>query len=129
MIEVSNLSNSKFNLSIIEKIYEEFCLRHGFKSDVSLVFVDDARMREINNDYRGINKTTDVLSFEGLNEIFISLDQVLRQAEELKLDPERELYFIVAHGLLHLIGYNDDNEVDRLEMISLGNDILNSLEI
>ncbi|MFA4942854.1 MAG: rRNA maturation RNase YbeY, partial [Patescibacteria group bacterium] len=63
----------------------------------------------------------------GLNEIIIDIKAIERQARELGKSRDSELFFILVHGLLHLIGYNDETEKERLKMISLGEDFLRLL--
>jgi probable rRNA maturation factor len=88
----------------------------------------DGVMRRMNRRFRGVDRTTDVLSFEGddaagderhLGDIVISLDTASRQASQSGLDLERELRELVLHGCLHLLGHDherDDGEMDRLEL-------------
>jgi len=85
----------------------------------SVVFLTDAAMRSYNNDYRGFNKSTDVLSFRGDNEylgdILISSETAYNQARRSRtLGFETNLHRLVLHGLLHLMGY--DHETDNGEM-------------
>jgi len=92
--------------------------------EVSVLFVNDAGMRRLNHLYRGIDRTTDVLSFPLITEkpslhvrhlllgdIVISLPQTKRQAEEYGTTFNRELARLLIHGLLHLMGY--DHEKSR----------------
>lgn len=100
---------------------------------VSIALTNDRRMCQLNREFRGKDKTTDVLSFpfeaEGfereahaarfLGDIAISVEQAARQASENGLTLERELQQLVLHGLLHLCGYDheqDDGEMNRTEM-------------
>ncbi len=135
MIEVNDQINSKIDIKNLQKIGEKF-LKY-YKRDnfnVSVGIIEDRKMREINLRYRKINQTTDVLSFESsrkekeddkfLGEILINYKQIKRQAEEFKKEYEEELIFIFIHGMLHLIGYTDKTEKDRLEMINLANEFL-----
>jgi len=100
-------------------------------ADVTVVFVSDRAMREINNQWRGKRGTTDVLSFpanqdefeklDGLNlgDILISLEQAARQAKDHGLSLENEIEQLILHGLLHLSGYDhetDHGEMNRLEL-------------
>jgi len=85
----------------------------------SVVFLTDAAMRSYNNDYRGFNKSTDVLSFRGDNEylgdILISSETAYNQSRRSRtLGFETNLHRLVLHGLLHLMGY--DHETDNGEM-------------
>jgi probable rRNA maturation factor len=107
--------------------------------DVDITFVSDRRMRSINREHRGINKTTDVLSFpmadfemgmpvldmeasmvEGrlfLGDIIISLERAQAQAEEYGHSFLREAGFLCVHSMLHLLGYDhEDNDEGRLIM-------------
>jgi probable rRNA maturation factor len=116
------------------------------KTEVSVTFVDDLLMQDLNKTYRGINQPTDVLSFafdedvEGvasipinapeihlLGEIVLSLERVKRQAEEYKHSFVRELAFLTVHGLLHLLGYDHQEKKDTEEMRKMEEEILNSL--
>lgn len=93
--------------------------------EVGVLISDDAQLRQLNRDYRGVDAATDVLSFADeatptfvshpdqpryLGDIAISLERVLAQAAEYGHSPERELAFLAVHGALHLLGY--DHEAD-----------------
>jgi probable rRNA maturation factor len=91
------------------------------------MITDDARIRDLNNRYRHIDRATDVLSFPDgdelpsglalLGEIVISLETARRQAAELGHGEVRELSELAMHGVLHLLGY--DHENDRGQMNAL----------
>lgn len=98
--------------------------------DVSIAFVDDAQMTELNKKFRKKGKTTDVLTFpaddsygdpteEGrpLGDIVISVDQARRQAVEEKHSLATEIRYLILHGVLHALGY--DHETDNGEMNAL----------
>ncbi|MCX7781092.1 MAG: rRNA maturation RNase YbeY [Negativicutes bacterium] len=101
-------------------------------AEVSLLFVDDEYIRELNRDYRGKDCATDVLSFalnEGeepdivggpeetlLGDIVISLETAVKQAEEFGHSLERELAYLTVHGMLHLLGFDHENEQDKSVM-------------
>jgi len=99
-------------------VYESF----GKPAEVSVVITDDEHIRELNNEYRGIDKPTDVLSFPlldlelaasgtvALGDVVISLERAVAQAEEFGHSVEREVGFLTAHSVLHLLGY--DHETD-----------------
>ncbi len=139
MLEINNTTKRKINSLKTKKIVEAW-LRENQKSawSVSLAIVGSRRMRRLNNDYRGIDKTTDVLSFSatgnGLNdkylgEIVINIDEVDKankylEVFSLKKPAEYIFNFLLVHGLLHLIGYNDEREVDRQKMLLLGEEFL-----
>lgn len=120
----------------------------NFDAEISLTFTDNAGIREINREYRGIDKPTDVLSFpmldfgedeidaefetdEGLvmlGDIVISVERARAQAAELGHSLRRELAFLAAHSMLHLLGWDhvDDPDGERY-MIEKQNEALNQL--
>lgn len=98
---------------------------------VTVAFVSDRMMRELNWRWRGKRGTTDVLSFpagqdefeklEGamLGDVVISVEQAARQAAEHGLEFETEVAQLILHGVLHLCGYDhetDKGEMNRLEL-------------
>lgn len=141
MIEINNTTSQKINTAKTRKLIEAF-LRVYKKSacEVSIAIIGASRMRRLNNDYRGIDKPTDVLSFSGsgegkkpekgkpsnyLGEVIINIEEVKKANKYLevfgiKKSADYIFYFLLIHGLLHLVGYNDEREADRLKMLSLG---------
>ncbi len=112
-------------------------LKHAYKflkiSDnmiISVIFADDGTIRKLNREYRGIDKETDVLSFEnedGLSEIgdvFISIDRAREQANAYQHTYERELAFLALHGFLHCLGYDHQTKAEEEEMFALQDRIL-----
>ncbi len=88
---------------------------------LSLLFSTSDSIRKLNMEYRGIDKATDVLSFsqlEGdfvinedfLGDIVVSIDKAKEQSEDNRITLEEEVFFLVLHGILHLIGYDHDEE-------------------
>ncbi len=130
MIEINNLTVKKINKARVEKIAKAFFKKYKISEEVvvSLAIIGDNKMKQINSVYRQQNKPTDVLSFSDLKEIIININQIIRQAKEFKKKVNDEFDFILVHGLLHLIGYNDDTEEKRLKMIELGEDFLLNLK-
>lgn len=94
------------------------------ESSATIAFVSDKRIRELNRQFRGIDKATDVLSFpaeeeENLGDIAVSVDTAAVQAKENGLSFEEEISQLILHGLLHLSGYDhetDNGEMNRLEL-------------
>ena len=89
--------------------------------EISLVLCDDAFIQSLNAEYRGLDKPTDVLSFaqddpELLGDIVISLPTAARQAEAAGWTLENEVALLGVHGLLHLLGYDDETEAGAWEM-------------
>lgn len=100
---------------------------------------DDRRIQELNRQYRGLDKPTDVLSFsqeEGelmpsnpdiprlLGDVVVSLETVGRQAERNRVALERELAWVICHGVLHLLGYDHQSPPDFDRMRALEEKVL-----
>lgn len=118
-----------------EALESEEC---DFEAQISLTLVDNEAIREINNEQRGIDRATDVLSFpilefdengdcldadyemDGdfviLGDIVISMERAREQSIEYGHSFRREIAFLVAHSMLHLLGYDhvDDPEGERI---------------
>ncbi|TGB04268.1 rRNA maturation RNase YbeY [Halobacillus salinus] len=112
------------------------------ESEVSISFVDNKEIQEINRNYRQKDYATDVISFamqeqgegemnilhedmpEMLGDIVISIDKAKEQAEEYNHSLERELGFLALHGFLHLLGYDHMNEEEEKQMFGRQEEIL-----
>lgn len=114
------------------------------EAEVSLTLVDDQRIHELNRDYRGVDRPTDVLSFalqeeveeepeildfadEILGDIIISVERARSQAEDYGHSFERELVYLAVHGTLHLLGYDHEAEEDKAEMRHQEETVMNQL--
>jgi probable rRNA maturation factor len=91
------------------------------KGKINIVLVDDESIRRLNKKFRGIDRATDVLSFEMkedgiLGEIIISKDTAKRNAERFGLSYKDEMKRLVIHGALHLLGYDHGAKSDRIRM-------------
>ncbi len=107
---------------------------HGVNGEVevSLVVTDDAELRDLNREYRGVDAATDVLSFAQLDsgpdaavfptpvrqlgDIVISGDRVREQARDYGHSQRRELAYLAVHGLLHLLGYDHETSEEKETM-------------
>ena len=118
---------------LLEKAAESALAVGGYtgQGEVSLVLTDDSYIHELNRDYRGVDRPTDVLSFaqnegeqveaaeeaeELLGDVIISLETAQRQALEYGHGFDREVSFLTVHGVLHLLGYDHMEEDDRTVM-------------
>ncbi|MGB7070168.1 MAG: rRNA maturation RNase YbeY [Pyrinomonadaceae bacterium] len=132
----SNVVNLQRKTSLDVKVFQSF--QAALSSDVveaaearfTIAFISDRRMKELNKDFRGMDTTTDVLSFrhepdqfdpdhDNLGDIVISVEQALNQAKENALPLETEIKQLILHGLLHLCGYDhetDDGEMNAREL-------------
>ncbi len=111
-------------------------------SELSVTFVSNERIQEINREYRDKDRPTDVISFaleemgEGeleivgedipriLGDIIISIPKAREQADEYNHSFMRELGFLAIHGFLHLLGYDHMNEKDEKQMFDRQRDLL-----
>lgn len=121
----------------------------GDETEMSVTFVDNQEIQEINREFRHKDMPTDVISFaiedegegepdivfpdgesldipQDLGDIFISIDRAHEQAEEYGHTYERELGFLAVHGFLHLNGFDHMTPEDEEEMFSLQRKILDS---
>ncbi|MGN1358359.1 MAG: rRNA maturation RNase YbeY [Bacilli bacterium] len=112
------------------------------KCEFNIIIIDNERIREINREYRKIDKETDVISFalednmdisyddfRLLGDIYISIDRCYEQAMEYGHSREREICFLATHGILHLLGYDHMESEDEKEMFSLQNKLLDGYDI
>lgn len=128
----------------IEKVVQESLRAAEFEHDceVSVLITGDEKIQELNRSYRGIDKTTDVLSFaleeddsialppgapRVLGDVALSLPQVKRQAKEHQVTPSRECGWALCHGVLHLIGYDHMTDEQEAEMRALESRTLDGL--
>ena len=94
------------------------------ESSATIAFVSDYKIRELNKQFRGVDRATDVLSFPAgeklnLGDIAVSVDTAAVQAKENGLSLDEEIAQLILHGLLHLSGYDhetDNGEMNRLEL-------------
>lgn len=112
---------------------------------IGLTFCDDEAIRSINNEYRGIDRATDVLSFplyerddeiellEGelapFGDIVLSVPHAQAQAAEYGHSVEREVCYLIVHGLMHLAGYDHIEPDDKVEMRAAEEALLNAVGV
>lgn len=110
---------------------------------VDIVLIDDEEMQELNNQYRGKDKPTDVLSFAlfadsedkeilpnneiALGEVLISLETAKRQADDAGITIEEQIDFLLCHGILHLLGYDHPDEESLIVMLDIQDAILSGI--
>ena len=128
-----------------------------YEAEINITLTDNGHIRELNNEFRGIDKPTDVLSFPMvdyekpcdfslaeastddyfnpvsgellLGDIVISMEKVMEQAHEYGHGIMREYYFLIVHSMLHLLGYDHMEEADRAIMEELQDRIMNEAGI
>lgn len=131
-------------IELLERILQEAAAMEGIQEgEVALTFVDNEQIHELNREYRGIDRPTDVLSFalnesveeeldilyeiedeqeldemnDLLGDIIISTERAKEQAEEYGHSLEREIGFLFVHGFLHLLGYDHQDEPSERVMM------------
>ncbi len=136
--------------SILDYIHQLVSIvleNHGLVRDdleISISFVDNEKIKEMNKFYRDKDQVTDVLSFPQydeledivndesqivLGDIVVSLDRVKEQAETYEHSFERELLYLVSHGVLHLLGYDHINEIDKEKMREKEKEIMKTIQV
>ena|SRR5665647_1478646 len=106
---------------------------------VSVSFVDNKEIKALNLQYRGINEITDVLSFPMededergvalLGDIVLCVDRAAEQALEFGHTLEREISYLTVHSVLHLLGYDHENDDEQGEMRKTEKEIMMKLQI
>ncbi len=123
---------------IVEKSIEAALEEIEFIDDyeVSVSFVGDEEIHELNRDYRGVDRTTDVLSFpmddeftNMLGDIVININKVIEQAKEYGHSEKREISYLTVHSTLHLMGFDHEEEEDKKEMRAVEDRVMEKLEI
>ena len=138
--ESLNISETKLVKNILHFAAEKEEIEEN--SEVSVTFVTNERIQEINRDYRNKDQPTDVISFaleelgedeveivggeipRVLGDIIISVDRAKEQAEDYNHSFSRELGFLALHGFLHLLGYDHIEQEEEREMFQRQKDIL-----
>jgi len=103
------------------------------ETELSVVLADDGFVQNLNRDYRDKDKPTNVLSFPQdspmLGDVVLAYETVKREAEEQDKAFEDHAAHLLVHGVLHLLGYDHENDEDAEEMEALEVEILNGLGI
>lgn len=98
--------------------------------EISVFFCDDEYLLDMNREHLQHDFYTDIITFDYVagelisGDLFISIDRVRENADELKQSFERELHRVIIHGVLHLLGYDDHSDEDEAEMRLQENDAL-----
>ena len=105
-----------------------------YSGEINVVFTDDRQIRELNLMYLGRDSSTDVISFDNssgkwglLADIVVSTETAVRQSRIFKTAPIYEVYLYVIHGVLHLLGYDDNTARKRKLMQKKAESILSPI--
>lgn len=114
--EVATDIESHLIKDYIKKIVKE----ERNEKDISILFTNNETIRKFNSEWRGKDRATDVLSFpyndnisNVLGDIIISIEKIKEQAIEYNHSYEREFFYILTHGILHILGYDHEKEDDK----------------
>ena len=151
-LEYLDLEKNDENEKVVKKVVEQ-CFKEENIEDsklyLSIILTTPEHIHEINNEYRDVDRATDVLSFpifekeeidekiknqnfeheDVLGDIIISIEQVRRQAEEYGHSFEREFAYMIVPGFYHLMGYDHIKEEDKVIMRAKEETVLNKLGI
>ena len=151
-LEYKDIEENKEYEKIIKKVIEQCFKEEGLldsKLYISITLTNPENIRKINNEFRNIDRETDVLSFpmfekkeldemiknkdvkheDVLGDIVISIKRVEEQAEEYGHSFEREFSYMLVHGFYHLMGYDHIKEEDKQVMRPKEENVLNKLNI
>ena len=149
MVEIYDLTRKKELSEFFDDINEYYrktldVLDIKDEMDLSLIIIGKTKIRNINRDYRNIDRVTDVISFANidsddydylvedgevnLGDIFINVDRVKSQAKKYGHSIKREFMFLFVHGMLHLLGYDHMEKEDEKIMFSLQDRIIGELK-
>ena len=140
-ITIRNLQNKvPVNSKKVVKTAQKVLSSEGIKKsgEITLCFVNDRKIKELNLKYLGKNNPTDVIAFDVAEpkrpdkifaDIVISTDRVIDNAGAFHTAPLFELYLYIIHGVLHILGYDDRNIKDKLLMRRREESLLNILNL
>ena len=113
----------------------------GAESELSIVLTNDHEIKKLNTDWRNINRATNVLSFPAfeiavgempgpmLGDIVLAIETIEREARDSSISFLDHLNHLIIHGLLHLLGYDHENDIEAEQMEALEIEILAQLGI
>ena len=138
--DITNLTDYNLDLTKLDKVIKCTSEKLNIKDKyISIVFVNNEKIHEINKTYRNVDRPTDVISFAfldnfdiddtSLGEIYISVDKIKEQAISYNHSELREECFLLVHGLLHLLGYDHIKKEDEIVMFKLQEEILNEVGV
>jgi len=129
-IRVQNESELRLKCKPIVEALTQLLVEHGrIDKEVNVLITDDKQMKALNSSFRAVREATDVLTFPApdvphmpLGDIAISLDFAIRGGKARGVSASQEAAMLAIHGCLHLLGYDDETEQGRAEMIRLMNE-------
>ena len=143
MFEIFNNTNNDINTSELEDYIKYVVKKLDIENAIfNIIFIDNKEIRDINREYRNVDRETDVISFalednmdvvyddfRLLGDIYISYEKAIEQAETYNHSVKREVFFLATHGILHLLGYDHMEEEDEKVMFGKQNELLDGYGI
>lgn len=155
-IIIENIQNKSNIENELESLIRKTCIeclkaeKFQYNVEISILITDNEQIKKMNKEYRDIDNATDVLSFpmtgikDGkfdtplqpydfdngnllLGDIVISFEKACQQANEYGHSIEREVAFLISHGIFHLLGYDHETPQEEENMISKQNAVLESM--
>ena len=105
--------------SLLKQAIHQTLIEEGRTGEFSITLLGDQEMEKLNTRYLGRNVTTDVLAFSmgtdelALGDVYVCVDQAIRQAKEHEIPLDEELVRLVVHGALHVLGHDHPEDSDR----------------
>ncbi|OSS43135.1 Metal-dependent hydrolase YbeY, involved in rRNA and/or ribosome maturation and assembly [Desulfurella amilsii] len=127
IIDECGLGNKAYFKKFFDFLYKKYNI--SSKKEINLLFCSIDKIKELNKQYRRKKSPTDVLSFYGyddniLGDIAICCEVASKKAKKLNMDEKEYILFLIAHGFLHLLGYNHDTMQDYETMVNLQKQLL-----
>ena len=143
MFEIFNNTNNDINTNELSDYIKYVVKKLDIENAIfNIIFIDNKEIRDINREYRNVDRETDVISFalednmdvvyddfRLLGDIYISYEKAIEQAETYNHSVKREVFFLATHGILHLLGYDHMEEEDEKVMFGLQNELLDGYGI
>lgn len=131
MIQINIVNQTSSNIDRYTEVITNVFKTIESSEEMNVIFLDSEQMRALNQQFRKMNKTTDVLTFpsddvliESIGDVFINIDKVREQALEYDHSEDREVAFLAIHGYLHILGYDHHTKEEEKLMIEKQRQIL-----
>ncbi len=139
-MKINFFNETNRNIREYERVIRDVFKTINSKKEFNVIFVDENEIKRINNEFRHVDKVTDVISFaliddneivqtDELGDVFICVEKALSQAEEYGHSARREFAFLAVHGYLHLCGYDHQTKEEEKVMFDLQEKILEGANI
>ena len=139
-MKINFFNETNDNIREYQRVIRDVFKTINSKKEFNVIFVDENEIKRINNEFRHIDKVTDVISFaliddneivqtNELGDVFICVNKAKSQALEYGHSEKRELSFLTVHGLLHLLGYDHMTKDEEKVMFSMQEEILEDADI